>query len=572
MSNLEIIRHSCAHVLAAAVKKLYPEVVLGIGPAIEDGFYYDFHGRVFTPEDLPMLEQAMREVVNAGQPFTKDTMSKEDAVRYFREKGERFKAELIQDLPDQNVSLYHTGAFTDLCKGPHVESTRAIKAFKLLSVSAAYWKGDQSNAVMQRIYGTAFDSKEDLQAHLKKIEEAKERDHRVLGKTLGLFDIYQDEAGAGLVFYHPHGAFLRHTIQNWEINEHLRRGYQMVVTPHIMDTQLWKTSGHWDFYKEYMYGVHTEDQQFVLKPMNCPGHILIYKSKMRSYKDLPIRFFELGTVYRYEKSGVLHGLLRVRGFTQDDAHIFCTEKDLHAEISGVVDFIIFTLHKFGFTEFEAEISTRPQNFIGEVSQWDAAEHILQDVLQKKSIAFSISAGEGAFYGPKIDFKLKDILGRKWQCATVQLDYALPQRFALHYVDADNTRKTPIMLHRVLLGSLERFMATLIEHYKGDFPLWLAPVQAKIVTINSAVEGFARGIRDQLAAADIRAVLDDRDDTLSKKIRESEKEKVPYTLVVGEKEQTTSTVSVRRRHKENVGTMAIDAFIDRVKKEVEISRT
>jgi len=557
--------------LAAAVKKLYPEVQLGIGPAIEDGFYYDFHGRIFTHEDLPILEQAMREVVNAAHPFTKEMMDKPDAVKYFSGKGERFKAELIQDLPDQTVSLYHTGTFTDLCRGPHIDSTKAIKAFKLLSVSAAYWKGDQSNAVMQRIYGTAFDSKEDLQAHLKKIEEAKERDHRVLGKTLGLFDIYQDEAGAGLVFYHPHGAFLRHVIQNWEVDEHLRRGYQMVVTPHIMDTQLWKTSGHWDFYKEYMYSVQTEDQQFVLKPMNCPGHILIYKSKTRSHKDLPLRFFELGTVYRYEKSGVLHGLLRVRGFTQDDAHIFCAEKDLQSEISGVVDFIIFTLHKFGFTEFEAEISTRPQSFIGEISQWDAAERILQEVLQKKNIAFSISAGEGAFYGPKIDFKLKDILGRKWQCATVQLDYALPQRFSLNYVDKDNTRKTPIMLHRVLLGSLERFMATLIEHYKGDFPLWLSPVQVKVATINSAVEPFARAVRDRLVAADIRAVLDDRDDTLSKKIRDAEKEKVPYTVVIGEKEQAAQTVSVRKRHKENVGTLAIDAFIDRVKKEVEISR-
>jgi threonyl-tRNA synthetase len=559
-------------VLASAVQSLFPEVKLGIGPAIAEGFYYDFYGRTFIPEDLAAIEKKMQEIISRREPFIAEQWSKEQAARFFNERGERFKAELIRELPDEKVSIYRHGKFTDLCRGPHLASTDQINAFKLLSISAAYWKADQNNAALQRIYGTAFFSREELAAHLKKIEEAKERDHRVLGKKLELFDLYQEEAGAGFVFYHPHGAQLLQIIEDWETKEHLKRGYQLVSTPHLMNVGLWKTSGHAEYYREYMYFIQSEEQEFVLKPMNCPGHILIYKSRTRSYKDLPLRFFELGTVYRREKSGVLHGLLRVRGFTQDDAHIFCREQDLNAEITGVVEFVKSALRRFGFEEFEAELSTRPASFIGREEQWSHAETVLSDALKSSGIDFSISKGEGAFYGPKIDFKLKDILGRKWQCATIQLDYALPERFGLEYITAENTRQRPIMIHRVILGSLERFIATLIEHYKGEFPVWLAPVQVKILTVNAKAESFAEEVKKNLAVEGIRAESDYRDDTLAKKIRAAEQEKVPYIAVIGEKELSQKSVALRKRHRENLGTLGIADFIGLIKKEVGISGT
>jgi threonyl-tRNA synthetase len=435
-----------------------------------------------------------------------------------------------------------------------------------LSLAGAYWRGDEKNAQLTRIYGTCFPTKDELEKHLKNLEEAKLRDHRTLGPQLGLVDIYHEEAGAGLVFYLPNGALLRRTIEDWEIKEHYKRGYQMVTTPHIMDKKLWQKSGHWDYYQENMYTITKDNQEYVLKPMNCPGHILIYKSQGRSYRDLPLRLFELGTVYRFEKSGVLHGLLRVRGFTQDDAHIFCKKEDLNTEIEGVLDFVKDTMDKFGFKEYSAELSTRPEKFIGDKADWDLAEKILEEILKKKNINYQINAGDGAFYGPKIDIKLKDALGRSWQCATVQLDYALPKRFEMTYRAASGEDVQPVMIHRVLLGSLERFLATLIEHYGGRFPFWLAPVQIAIITISQEVKEYALALKEKLYSENFRVEADIRDETMQKKIRDKEIQKVPYILVVGNREKEEGTVSVRKSGKENLGSMKTEDFIGMLKKE------
>jgi threonyl-tRNA synthetase len=476
--------------MAEAVKEFWPEVKLGIGPSIEDGFYYDFDKKEpFTDEDLLKIEKKMLGIIRKNEPFIREELTKKEAEQLFKKLKEDYKLELLKEIPDEKVSLYKTGdGFVDLCRGPHVESTAQIKAFKLLSVAGAYWHGIETNPMLQRIYGTCFETQEELEEYLKNLEEAKSRDHRKLGPQLEFFDIYHGEAGAGLVFYHPKGALLRTIIEDYEKKEHLRRGYQIVITPHIMQSELWKTSGHYDYYKENMYTFKIEDKEFVLKPMNCPGHILIYKSKTRSYKELPIRFFELGTVYRHEKAGVLHGLLRVRGFTQDDAHIFCLPEQLRPEIKSIIDFVFDTMKVFGFKDVAIELSTRPEKYIGSDEDWQQATEALEAALKEKGLSYEINVGEGAFYGPKIDIKLKDALKRFWQCATIQCDFVLPKRFNLSYIDASGKERQPIMLHRVLLGSLERFIGALLEHYKGDLPLWLAPIQAIVIPIKDSVAG------------------------------------------------------------------------------------
>ena len=564
--DLERLRHSCSHIMASAVKQLYPEAKLGIGPDIENGFYYDFDiPQGIAQEDLPKIEKLMLQIVKEDQPFVHEEWPAEKAKEFFAAQGEKYKLELIKDLGTDTVSIYRHGDFTDLCRGPHVASTKEVKHFKLLSLAGAYWKGSETNPQLVRIYGTAFPTKEELKKHLVQIEEAKARDHRRLGPQLRLFDIYHDEAGAGLVFYLEKGAILRRLIEDWEIAEHLRRGYQIVSTPHIMESKLWERSGHLDYYRELMYLVEEEQTTYAVKPMNCPGHMLIYKSKIRSYRDLPLRLFELGTVYRKEKSGVLHGLLRVRGFTQDDAHIFCREEQLAQEISGVLTFIKEAMERFGFRSFQAELSTRPESFIGKEETWGKAERILEDILKANGLAYAVCKGEGAFYGPKIDIKLKDALGRSWQCATVQLDFSLPSRFGLYYIDEQGKKVTPIMIHRVILGSLERFLATLIEHYKGAFPVWLAPVQAKVLSLKSDCVEYARQVTEKLRSA-IRVEADTRGETLSKKIREAELEKVPYIVVVGAKEIASKVINVRTRGTRDSKVMTIEEFIDQVRKE------
>lgn len=567
--DLNTLRHSCSHVMAQAVKELWPEVKLGIGPAIEDGFYYDFDKKEpFSDEDLARIEKKMLEIIKEDEPFIREELSKKEALSLFKKLKENFKVELINELPEEKVTIYKTGErFTDLCRGPHIESTAKIKAFKLLSVAGAYWHGIETNPMLQRIYGTCFETQKELEEYLKNLEEAKKRDHRKLGPALEFFDIYHSQAGAGLVFYHPKGAVLRTIIEDYEKKEHLRHGYEIVITPHIMQSNLWQTSGHYEYYKENMYTFKIEDKEFVLKPMNCPGHILIYKSKTRSYKELPIRFFELGTVYRHEKAGVLHGLLRVRGFTQDDAHIFCLPSQLKNEIKAIIDFVFDTMKVFGFNEVGIELSTRPEKYIGTTEDWQSATQALQDSLKEKGLKFDINIGEGAFYGPKIDIKLKDALKRKWQCATIQCDFALPKRFNLTYVDSDGKEKQPIMLHRVILGSLERFMGALIEHYGGALPLWLSPVQVMVIPIKTELEEYANAAVRRLEDKSIRVKLDNRNETLDKRIREAEIEKVPYILVVGQREMQSNTVSVRKRQVGDLGSISLDEFISKMKEEV-----
>lgn len=568
--DLDTLRHSCSHVMAQAVKKLWPEVKLTIGPSIEDGFYYDFDKKEpFTDADLASIEKRMREIISQDEPFTREEITKGQAIDLFSNLKEDYKVELIKDINDAVISIYKTGErFVDLCRGPHIESTGQIKAFKLLSVAGAYWHGIETNPMLQRIYGTAFETKKELDEYLFNLEEAKKRDHRKLGPQLGFFDIYYQEAGAGLVFYHPKGALLRKIIEDYEKNEHLKRGYEMVITPHIMQAELWHTSGHYEYYKENMYIFKIDDKEFVLKPMNCPGHILIYKSKNRSYRELPIRFFELGTVYRHEKAGVLHGVLRVRGFTQDDAHIFCLPEQLGIEIKSIIDFVFDTMKVFGFNDLGIELSTRPEKYIGSDHDWELATKSLEDALKEKGLAYDINAGDGAFYGPKIDIKLKDALKRKWQCATIQCDFALPKRFNLTYVGSDGEEKQPIMLHRVLLGSLERFTGALIEHYAGNLPLWLSPVQVTIVPIGAAVNDYAAQLKDSLENKSVRVKLDNRNETLNKRIREAEMEKVPYVLVIGDREAKAGSVSVRKKGEGDTGSISIENFITQLEEEIE----
>jgi threonyl-tRNA synthetase len=549
--------------MAAAVKKLWPETKLAIGPAIEDGFYYDFDKKEpFSNEDLLKIEQEMQKIINKDEPFVRQELGRDNAIGLFEKIKEDYKVELIKDLANETVSIYKTGNdFLDLCRGPHINSTGEIKFFKLLSVAGAYWHGIETNPMLQRIYGTCFNTKKELDEYLNSLEEAKLRDHRKLGPQLGLFDIYHEQAGAGLVFYHPKGAILRTIIEDYEKKEHLKHGYQMVITPHIMDVALWKTSGHYDYYKENMYFSSDEEGRVVvLKPMNCPGHILIYKSKSRSYRELPIRFFELGTVYRREKAGVLHGLLRVRGFTQDDAHIFCLPEQLREEIKKIIDFVFETMQVFGFQQWGIELSTRPEKSIGSDEDWQKATSALEDALKEKGLPYEINQGDGAFYGPKIDIKLKDALKRTWQCATIQCDFALPKRFDLAYVDAEGKEQQPIMLHRVLLGSLERFIGALIEQYKGELPLWLSPVQVLLIPIKESVAPYAQKVKEELEKNQIRVDIDMRNETLDKRVRNAELNKIPYCLILGDREAKQGQVSVRKKGSGDQGAIALDKFI------------
>ncbi len=565
--DLETLRHSASHILAQAVKRLYPEVRLGIGPAVKNGFYYDFDSpQPFTPEDLKKIEKEMRKIVKDNYRFEKLSVSKEEAERVFKEKGENYKLELLKEIPDNSVTLYRDGEFTDLCKGPHVESTGEVKYFKLLSVAGAYWRGSENNPMLQRIYGTAFSEKDELDAYLKKLEEAKKRDHRLVGKELDLFST-EEEAGSGLIFWHPRGAVIRREIEEFWYEEHRKRGYQIVYTPHILKKDLWVRSGHWDFYRENMFPpMELPEATYQLKPMNCPGHILIYKSKMRSYRDLPLRLAEMGTVYRYEKSGVLHGMLRVRGFTQDDAHIFCTPWQVKEEIKGVIEFVDYMMGVFNFP-YRAFLSTRPDKFTGSIQDWERAESALREVLQERGIEFEVEEGEGVFYGPKIDIKMEDALGRLWQGPTVQFDFNLPRRFDVTYINKDNKAEYVIMIHRVVLGAMERFVGTLLEFYGGDLPLWLAPLQVKIIPINDDMLPYARKVYCSLQEEGVRVEIDERSATVGYKIRESEKEKVPYMLVVGKKEEEIDGVSVRERKGEQK-LMKTEDFIGMLKKRIK----
>lgn len=566
--DLSTLRHSTAHVMAQAVKALWPGVKLGIGPAIEDGFYYDFDRlEPFAPEDIEKIEAKMRGIIKKNYPFERVETTKKEAIKLFKSMHEKYKVELIEAIPADLVSIYKNGDFIDLCRGPHIHSTGEIKAFKLLSIAGAYWHGIETNPMLQRIYGTAFQTQKEIEDYLKTLEEAKKRDHRILGKQLEYFSM-SDEMGSGLVLYHPKGARLRTIIEEYIRNEHLRRGYELVIGPHILKSDVWARSGHYDYYKENMYVFKIDNQEYAIKPMNCPNHIMVYKSKTRSYKDLPLKFFELGTVYRNEKSGVLHGLLRVRGFTQDDAHIFCLREQVEDEIVKVIDFVIDTLNAFGFDDFSIELSTRPAKSIGADEDWAMAKLALINSLNRKSLAYEINEGEGAFYGPKIDIKLKDALKREWQCATIQCDFALPERFDLKYTGQDGKEYRPIMLHRVILGSLERFMGALIEHFAGVMPLWLAPAQCRIIPISEKVNEYAGNIWQTLFAAGIRVEADNRNERLEKKIRDAEVEKIPYMIIIGLKEESIGMVSVRSKAEGDIGRMKLAEFMERIQEEIE----
>ncbi len=564
---LDIYRHSAAHLMAQAVKDLYgSDVQVTIGPAIENGFYYDFYSdkHTFSPDDFEKIEKRMSEIVNAKLPIERTVLSRDEAIAKFKSMGEDYKVELIEDLDESTVSVYTQGDFADLCRGPHLPTTGYIKAFKLTSVAGAYWRGDEKNAMLQRIYATAFPDKKELKQYLARLEEARKRDHRKLGKELDLFS-FNEEAGAGLVIWHPKGAMLRTLLENFEKLEHQKRGYDIVMGPQILKTELWKTSGHYENYRENMYFTEVDEQSYGVKPMNCLAHMLIYKSKIRSYRDLPLRYFELGTVHRHEKSGVLHGLLRVRGFTQDDAHILCTPDQLDGEIKGVIKFVKDVMDIFGF-ECEMEISTRPEKSIGSDDDWDRATRALISALDDTKLPYEINEGDGAFYGPKIDIKLKDCLDREWQCATIQCDFTLPERFDLTYVGADGEKHRPVMVHRVILGSIERFIGVLIEHYAGNFPLWISPVQAVVVNVTDNQAEYAEKVFNQLREAGIRVQKDLRNEKLGFKIREAQMEKIPYMLVIGDKEMEEGTVAPRFRSGKNLDPMTVEQFIDFVKDE------
>ena len=568
--GLEILRHSAAHIMAQAVEHVFGNAKFGVGPAIENGFYYDIDvGRTITEEDLKKIEKEMKKIVGANYRFERRELPKEEAVKIFKEKGDEYKVEILNDINEETVSLYQQGDFLDLCRGPHIPSTGYLKHFKLLSVAGAYFKGDEKRPMLQRIYGAAFSTKEDLDKYLKFLEEVKKRDHRKLGKQLDLFSI-NDEVGPGLIIWHPKGAMLRYLIEEFERKEHLKRGYEFVKGPEILRTELWKKSGHYDHYRENMYFTEIDGQSFGIKPMNCLGHIQVYKSRKRSYKELPKRYFELGVVHRHEKSGVLHGLLRVREFTQDDAHIFCRPDQLNDEIIGVLDFVQDVMGIFNF-DYELEISTRPENSIGSDEQWELATNALINALENTGRKYDINEGDGAFYGPKIDVKLKDAIGRKWQCATIQCDFTLPERFNLTYIDEDGKEKQPVMVHRVILGSIERFIAILIENYEGNFPLWIAPVQARVIPVSIKHENYAKKVYKELKEKGFRVELEERNETLGKKIRFAEVDKIPYTLIVGDKEVESNTVSVRKHKEGDLGCMDIDLLVNRLNQEVRSRR-
>ena len=561
--GVDIFRHSSSHVMAQAVKRLYPEAKLAIGPPIQDGFYYDIDvSESINEEDLKRIEKEMGRIVAEKIPFTREILSREEAIELFKQLGEGYKVELIQEIEDDTVSVYRQGDFVDMCRGPHLPDTGYLKSYKLLHTAGAYWRGNENNKMLQRLYGTSWFDKKDLKIYLDRLEEARKRDHRKLGRELDLFSI-EEEAGPGLVIYHPKGALVRTLIEDLEKKEHFRRGYQIVMGPQLLKVDLWKKSGHWDHYRENMYFTEVEGAQYGMKPMNCVAHMLIYKSSIRSYRDLPLRYFELGTVHRHEKSGVLHGLLRVRGFTQDDAHILCTPQQLNSEIRGVISFVRDMMGVFGF-EYEMEISTRPEKSIGSAEDWESATKALMEALDDENILYKINEGDGAFYGPKIDVILKDAIGRMWQCATVQCDFALPERFELEFVGADGERHRPIMLHRVILGSIDRFLGVLIEHYAGAFPAWLSPVQVKILTITDRSANYARSVAGRLREEGFRVESDLRNEKIGYKIRQARLEKVPYMLILGDKEADTGTVAVRHREDGDRGTVSLEEFVEGVK--------
>ena len=572
---LEVYRHSSAHVLATAVLELFPETKLGHGPPTESGFFYDFYRPTpFTPEDLQRIEERMQQVVDRDEEFQRELAPREEGLKKYRADGDFMKVHFIEQFtkPGEPMSTYRNGKFVDFCRGPHVPSTGRIKAFKLLNIAGAYWLGDEKNPQLQRIYGTSFLSKKDLEQHLHAIEEAKKRDHRVLGKQLDLFSI-QELAGPGLIFWHPKGGLIRKEMEDWMRNEYLKRGYSLVFTPHVMRVDLWKTSGHEGYYAQNMFTpMELDDADYRMKPMNCPGHILVYRDTLRSYRDLPVRLGELGTVYRYERSGVMHGLLRVRGFTQDDAHIFCTPEQIEDEVIGCMEFALAVLKTFGFEQYQVELSiwdpNDKKNFLGGDEKWELSIRSLESALKKLNIPYKTIPGEAAFYGPKIDVKLVDAIGRLWQLSTVQFDFNLPERFQLEYVAEDGTRKQPVMVHRALFGSVERFFGVLIEHYAGAFPLWLSPVQVVMIPIAERHSGYANQVAEKLKAAGVRVHVDARNEKMNAKIREHTLQKAPFMLVLGDKEAETETVSVRTRGKGDEGPAKVDDFVERARRLIQ----
>jgi threonyl-tRNA synthetase len=564
-SPIEIYRHSSAHLLAAAVTELFPEAQCGIGPPTEDGFFYDFLvPRPFTPEDIAAIEKRMGEIIRQDRPIEKKILPKAEALALFKGKGQTLKCQLIEEKAGPQVQCYTMGSFIDFCLGPHLPSTGHIKAVKLFATpSQSYWKGKEGNPALQRIHGTSFFTKEELTAHLQRLEEAKRRDHRKLGRELDLFSV-ADETGAGLILWHPKGGFIRKQIEDFWRDEHLKGGYDLVYTPHIAKLDLWKTSGHTEYYRESMYApIEIENVEYQLKPMNCPGHITIYRARLHSYRELPFRFAELGTVYRFERSGVLHGLLRVRGFTQDDAHVFCRPDQLEAELVRVLDFVTMILRTFGFERYDTYLSTRPPKSSGTDEQWQVATGALKKALEVRGLPYTVDPGEGVFYGPKIDIKIRDSLERAWQCSTIQVDFHNPDRFRLEYIGEDGKAHQPIMIHRALLGSLERFFGVLIEHYAGAFPLWLAPVQAVVIPVAERHQDYGRAVADRLRGQGVRVTVDDRSEKMGYKIREAQVQKIPYMLVVGDKEIEAKNVALRHRQAGDLGAADVDALAARI---------
>ncbi|GMG96914.1 threonine--tRNA ligase [Tepidimicrobium xylanilyticum] len=563
----EIFWHTSAHIMALAVKRLFPDVKFAIGPAIEDGFYYDFDTEHrFTPEDLEKIEEEMKRIVKENHTLERFVMPRDEAIKYFEERGEIYKVDLIENFPeDEEISFYKLGEFVDLCAGPHLLDTKRVKAIKLLSIAGAYWRGDEKNKMLQRIYGTTYEKKKDLEAYINRLEEAKKRDHRKLGKELDLFSIHEE--GPGFPFFHPKGMVVRNILEEFWKEVHAKRGYGELKTPIILNESLWRQSGHWDHYKENMYFTEIDNGQYAIKPMNCPGSILIYKSKLYSYRDLPLRWGELGLVHRHELSGALHGLMRVRSFTQDDAHIYALPSQVKEEIMNIIDLADYIYSIFGF-KYHVELSTRPENSMGTDEQWELATNSLKEALEEKGIDYILNEGDGAFYGPKIDYHLEDAIGRTWQCGTIQLDFQMPERFDLTYVDKDNEKKRPVMIHRTILGSIERFMGILIEHYAGKFPVWIAPVQAIILPISDKFNDYGYEIKKMMGEKGIRVEIDDRAEKIGYKIREARLQRIPYMLIIGEKEVEGRLVSVNKRDIGDIGQFKVEEFLSMILDEVE----
>ncbi|NLK43767.1 MAG: threonine--tRNA ligase [Tissierellia bacterium] len=563
----EIFWHTSAHIMALAVQRLFPDVKFAIGPAIDNGFYYDFDTEHrFTPEDLEKIEAEMAKIVKEGHLLERFVMPRDEALKYFEEKGEEYKVDLIQHFPeDEEISFYSLGEFTDLCAGPHLYDVKKVKAIKLLSIAGAYWRGDENNKMLQRIYGTTYEKKKELEEYLHKLEEAKKRDHRKLGKELDLFSIHEE--GPGFPFFHPKGMVLRNLLENFWREVHTKAGYDEIKTPLILNERLWHQSGHWDHYKENMYFTNIDDEDYAIKPMNCPGSILVYRSKMYSYRDLPLRLGELGLVHRHELSGALHGLMRVRSFTQDDAHLYVLPSQIKEELIKIIELADYIYNVFGF-KYHVELSTRPENSMGTEEQWETATNGLIEALNAKEIDYILNEGDGAFYGPKIDFHLEDAIGRTWQCGTIQLDFQMPEKFDITYVDKDNEKKRPVMIHRTIFGSMERFMGILIEHFAGKFPVWLAPVQAIVLPISDRFNDYAYEVRKELADKGIRVEVDDRAEKIGYKIREAQLQRIPYMLIVGEKEVEGNLVSVRKRDEGDLGQISLGEFVGKIIKEVE----